>query len=234
MTRKLELYEMKHPLKDALDQSDLIVSQYTTEDIENYETEWNIMNTHRTADQDTCNESREALSEEVKFYFGKYSKEDKYFDRMVRNGDTKASAHYGRYPLPRTLVDKIETAKENVENMSIVSATVGVAEKTVDDIDSAISYLLKEGFTFGSDFNAHNAVDIARSNVNQSLVEGKPTNIIWECESCDECDSMPTNVSTQYLNNERLMCECGNKEMKASIRFKDNKVYIMDKHIVGE
>ena len=234
MTRELKLYEMKHHMKDALDQSDLVVSQYTDKDLANYETEWNIMNTHRSADTDICSESREALSQEVIFNFGKYSKEDKYFDRMVRNGDTKAAQHYGQYPLPKTLADKIATAKENVENMSIVSATVGVAEKTVDDIDSAISYLLKEGFTFGSDFNAHNAVDIARSNVNQSLVEGKPTNIIWECESCENCDSMPTNVSTQYLNNERMMCECGNKEMKATIRFKDNKVFIMDKHTIGE
>jgi len=233
MTRKLELYEMTHPLKDALDQSDLVISQYTIEDREAYEKEWNLMNTHRMADRDICQESRVALNEEVEFYFGQYSKEDKYFDRMIRQGESKATAHYSKYPLPKTLDERIESAKENVENMSIVSATVGVADKTVDDIDSAISYLLKEGYAFGSDFNAHNAVEIARSNVNQSIVEGKPSNVIFNADACDECNEIPNTPSPQYLNNERMFCGCGNTEMKASIRFSDNKVFIVDKHTLG-
>ena len=89
MTRILKLYEMAHPLKDALTQSDLLIAQYTSEDIEAYEKEWNEMNIHRTADKDICQESRVALSEEVEFYFGQYSKEDKYFDRSMRNGESK-------------------------------------------------------------------------------------------------------------------------------------------------
>ena len=223
---------MTHPMKDALDQSDLIIAQYTKKDLHAYEVEWDIMNTHRVADGDICLQSRQALEEEVEFYFGQYSKEDKYFCRSIRSVETKASKHYSNYPLPKTLRDVVVNAQENVENMSIVSATVGVAEKTVDDIDSAISYLLKEGYSFGNDFNAHNAVDIAKSSVNQSLVEGKPTNIIWDCAVCLDCNQMPTNVSTEYLNNERMFCGCGNTEMKASVRFKDNQVFIRDKHIV--
>jgi len=230
--REIKLYKLEHFLKDAPSMSDLVLSEVSQSDIDDYSEEFQELTKQMSLDDDVMRECASTMREEVNFYWGDYEKQSKYIERMLRNEPNRVSDHYSQYTNPRTITRSVERAKEKVSNLGVVSATTGIGEKSVEDIDLAILFLMNEGFVFGTDFNAHNAVDIAKAKASENVVEGKMDNFEISSRACEECHKIASQPTSGFLKSRELMCECGSEHFEMKMSFgNEGKVFLKE---VGE
>lgn len=163
--KTLQYYEMKHPLKDAKILSPTALSQIPNSDVDDYEVEHEKYIVP-AFDHDTTilSERKSEVLDSLRTLYGSQSKEYKYMERSFRKGDDKITNHYNKNVPPSLLRRKISEARQLAEgNGGYKKASSGVDSDSMEDIDSAIKFLISEGYEYGKDFSSHNSVSIANA-----------------------------------------------------------------------
>ena len=202
---KLNLYEPKSKLAFAETLSDELLSEVTPTDLITYEREFKILNEKKAEDLTLAQERIETLRMALSQTFGSDSRQLKYIDRELTKGDTVVDRHYSRFSEPKAVETKVESAGLKVGKDSV---RAGLSETNVDELNDAIEYLTKNGYVFGRDFNAHNAVDMAKVGYVEECRE-KPEKVRFsdEIERCGECE---TDITSEHLDLSQfhLSCRC--------------------------
>ena len=82
-------------------------------------------------------------------------KQRKYFDRMIRNGETIVDLHSRRYPRPSSVVSRIQDARKRFGDLANARVTVG-GDETCEINHRHVSHV--RGMELNVDFTVSNAV----------------------------------------------------------------------------
>lgn len=221
MTQKnLNLYRMKHFLSDAKNLTMTGLSVVTSEDISEYTYEYNSnVEPNWKTDIATEKETQTTIINGVVALYGSYGKEHKYVMRCRDKQTSRISTHYNKYLTPNELQTLIDDSKSKMDSLEQVS-TVGLDNKTMDNVDDAISFLITQGYTYGVDFSSHNAVDIAMSLASSTLgnLISKDSISIKECDDCGNEDH------EWYERDEQIVISCNCKSIVKNVSFKDGQL----------
>tara|TARA_R110000824_G_scaffold45812_1_gene132329 strand:- start:131 stop:829 length:699 start_codon:yes stop_codon:yes gene_type:complete len=202
---KLELYEPHSRLAYANSMSPEILSEFSTHDVSTYELEYSTLTRHKQEDTTKAQHVIKEVQAGLDFLFGKDSKQAKYITRAFIKGETICDVHYAKFSDPHNLSDLLDGAKLRCGNQS---TKVGLSETNVDELNDAIAYLTEKGFTFGRDFTAHNAVDMAKAQyLEQCFLDEDLISLSDTIEDCTECDSTYEKGSVN-LSSGSLSCRC--------------------------
>ena len=234
-------YELKHYLKDALKMPIEALAMVSPEHLEEYSDEFDLFKTEQGTDVQSANELAKLVRKGVEILFGgRYTKQAKYFDRALSGGEVVTDVHMRKYPQPNEVRSKVTQAKENVDLDSLMGgSSEGVSEETLSDIDNAVSFLISEGYAYGSDFNASNAYSIAKGVIGERVFTN-PNDFISsikeeeECGHCvdeDEGWRIHLNNGQGYGCDSLLSCGCGENNYDFEISFADsNPKVLVSKH----
>ena len=147
--KTLILARPNHFLADANDMDNNALSSVTRSELDEYrkahEGDYDVL---RKEDLTTSQEATSAIKANLDLLFGIDSKQSKYFDRQLKGGETLFDSHYREIKAPA-----IQTT------VSIG----GIDDTTMAEVSTGIEYLIKNGYAYGTDFSATNAVDVAKS-----------------------------------------------------------------------
>jgi len=153
-------HKINHRLKNVHKMPLESFSTISDRDLDSYEEEFDeYLEKTREDEQYLRTVTQEAFGK-VKEIFGEYSKQAKYFSRAFDKGETLLDEHKNLYKPPSWMREKVEEAKKK-DNLKIIPQGC-VDNLTMESMDGCISFLLSEGYVFGKDFHAHNAIDISR------------------------------------------------------------------------
>jgi hypothetical protein len=162
--KTLILARPNHFLSDADNMNEIALSGISPSELEDYRTAYEGTYTdEKASDLATSQEATNAIRTNIELLFGNNSKQVRYFDREIRNGDTLFDIHYRGITEPYDLEKKINRANKAVEVDKTVQGN-GVDADTMTEVNDAIAYLIKNGYTYGTDFNATNATDISKTH----------------------------------------------------------------------
>jgi len=220
MTQKQMLfYKIKSFLADAENLPYNSLAAASSDDLNDYEVGYTEMLKAYKEDRQTYADVSGLLSESITMLFGEDSKELKYFSRAVHKMEL-LQTHYEGYPRPDRVQRLVEEAKDIIASASNETSTGNVDTKTMGEVDEAIKFLINEGFSYGTDFSSHNAVDIAYSLI-PSLLSKHPSLLGISCE-CEE-------YRYKIQNDESITCSCGcysADEVEKEISFVDGKLVL--------
>jgi hypothetical protein len=174
MTNKIELFYIDHPLISAPQLSEEVLSTFSEEQLEEYSALYDQYKTAQRKAAATGHELSRTCRDLLKTLFcdpaNEYdiSKQVKYFDRMIRNGQTNVDIHSVKYPDPDKVTRLVAKAKERIGNIAKSRVTVG-GEDTLQEINNAATFLLGKGLVLNVDFTVSNAVSLATAHVQESL-----------------------------------------------------------------
>jgi len=222
-------YEMKHYLKDAPNMPLEALAVVTDEHLEEYRAEWDIFHKAQCSDVEQASELSKMVRKGISLLFGNdYSKQAKYFNRSLQGGEVVTDLHMNKYPKPHVVEDKIAEAKQNVDIDALVKGVeVGVTEETLNDVDSAVTYLIKQGYQYGTDFNTTNAYQMAKSVVAEQVITN-PEDFTDRVKGDDICSWCKGDVDTEfalqtnrggYRDTSFLKCSCGDSKYNFTIGF---------------
>lgn len=192
----IKLYHIKHPLSNK-DLPDQTLATFTDQDVADYSSEFKVY-------QQTQNDCVRDLStiiddcrDNLKVIFGNSSegKQLKYFDRMVRSGETVTDTHSNMFPRPEEVRTRVLDARKKYSSfMGKDNAPKANGDDSLKEINNAVAFLMEKGMTLNSDFTVSNAVSVAKSlywqGFNDNLIESKDVegwssltnNIIMACD----------------------------------------------------
>jgi len=165
------LYYIKHPLADK-NLPEQTLATFTDNDIAEYKAEFEI---YKSAQHDAVRAMSDMIDTcrvSLKSIFGGESdcKQVKYFDRMVRGGETLTDQHAKQYPRPSHVEQRITEAKEKYCNfIGSSNAPKASGDDTLQEINNAVAYLMEKGMALNSDFTISNAVSVAKASAQQDL-----------------------------------------------------------------
>ena len=165
---------MKHFLADAETLNNVSLAQATEQDIADYTTEFteNLIPAYESDRQLLCN-LESTVRNAVSVMFGAHEKESRYFERSIRKNRQKnfgrVPSHYEGFPCPSRVEALTACAKEKM--LLNKKHSKGLDRETMNDVDEAIKFLINKGYSYETDFSAHNAVDIAMALVPLELDE---------------------------------------------------------------
>jgi hypothetical protein len=170
------LYHIKHPLsqKDLPEQT---LATFTDQDIADYKAEFEVYKTHQ---HDAVREMSIIIDEcrsRMVSIFGTSTdcKQVKYFDRMIRSGDTLTDVHANSYPRPNHVHESVVEARKKYCNfIGSDNAPKASGDDTLQEINNAVKFLMDRGMSLNSDFTISNAVSMAKtfvaSDINDSIL----------------------------------------------------------------
>lgn len=198
---------LKSPLQKAKSLDPSFLSNVTDEELDAYEIELENYKTS-TFNPRMREQSRtmEYIVHAVNNIFGSNSKESKYFHRAVNNG-TLLEKYFGDLTTIRNAKKAVDEARQNSKHTSNVS----LQDKDIAQIDLAIQYLISNGFKYGEDFTSNNAVNIAKSEMQNTLTASDcyDASIVEHSIDCsDVCRSQPFEIK-MYETMIVKECACG-------------------------
>ena len=198
---------LKSPLQKAKSLDPSFLSNVTDEELNAYEIELDNykQNTYNPRKREQSR-TMELIIHAVNSIFGSNSKESKYFHRAVDKG-TLLDTYFGELTTIRNARKIVEEARQNSKHTSNVS----LQDKDIVQIDLAIQYLIDNGFKYGEDFTSNNAVNIAKSEMQNTLTVSDcyDANIIEHSIDCsDVCRSQPFEIK-MYEGMIVKECACG-------------------------
>ena len=173
------LYHIKHPLskKDLPEQT---LASFSDQDIADYKTEFEVYKTHQ---HDAVREMSTIIDEcrsRMVSIFGTSSdcKQVRYFDRMIRSGDTLTDLHANSYPRPNNVLESVvEARKKYCAFIGVENAPKASGDDTLQEINNAVAFLMERGMTLNSDFTISNAVSMAKTSFTSDLNDALVTNV---------------------------------------------------------
>lgn len=172
MTTKIErpaLYHIKNPLSDKK-LADQALASFSDADVAEYKSEYEE---YRTVQSTAVNEMHELVEQTRSYFtamFGSDSKQSKYLERMVRNGELLTDRHSELYPHPSTVQDKIQQAREKYCSfLSDDNAPKVSGDDTLQEINNATTFLLGKGLELNVDFTISNAISLAMSTASEEF-----------------------------------------------------------------
>jgi len=172
----IKLYNIDHALTNLHSFSEEVLATFTDEQVSEYYTLYEEYQTvQRSAASEGMDLARELRKKVVElFQDSKHTypecKQVKYFDRMIRNGETVVDKHASKYPNPSLVKSRVESAKERFGNLTKSRVTVG-GDDTLQEINNAVSYLMDKGMELNLDFTVSNAVSLAQAHASSSVLE---------------------------------------------------------------
>ena len=168
---KPTLYYIKHPLSDGT-LSEQALASFSEEDVAEYRSEYDeYLTTQHQATKDMNVLCNDAMTY-IRLIFGSEydSKQVRYFERATRNGETFVDKHSHQYPPPDTDESSVHSARQKYCSFmgNDNAPTVG-GEDTLQEINTAVSFLLKRGLSLNADFTVSNAVRMAKTLASQDF-----------------------------------------------------------------
>lgn len=165
------LYYIKHPLsqKDLPGQT---LASFTDEDIANYKAEFEVYKTHQHDAVREISVVIEACRKNLISIFGTSNdcKQVKYFERMIRSGETLTDVHAKSFPRPNDVEqDVLAARKKYCAILGKGNSPKASGDDTLQEINNAVAFLMDRGMTLNSDFTISNAVSIAKASSDQDL-----------------------------------------------------------------
>jgi len=178
--KKPTLYYIKHPLADG-ELSQQALATFTDEDCSEYRSEYDeYLNTQHQAVKDMSVLCNECITY-IKTIFGEGhdGKQIRYFERNIRNGESFTDQHANKYPQPENVDRKVQEArKKYCSFLGQENAPKVGGEDTLQEINNAVSFLLKRGLSLNTDFTVSNSVSMAKTLASQDFDDS--------VVSCDE------------------------------------------------
>ena len=171
----MKLYYIQHPLTELNNLSDDVCATFTDDQISEYSSLYDeYLTVQRKAASDgvdIANQLRDLIRQLFNDPNNPYStsKQSKYFERMIRNGETVVDIHSRRYPKPPAVRTRIEAARERFPATTDSSPTH--SQETLQEINNAVAYLLEQGMELNRDFTVSNALAVASVFAETKLVE---------------------------------------------------------------
>lgn len=202
---KLHLYQPKSKLALINTLSQELLSDFTDFDIVKYHDEFTTLKDKKSEDVSKAQIVISTVREGLTFLFGDDSRQVKYIDRAMIKGETIIDSHYAQYSTPSDVRAMIESAKIKCGGSA---SNVGLSETNVDEVNDAIAYLIRNGYTFGRDFTAHNAVDMAKIGYVENCIDDESNiKLADDIEDCPECNTTYDRANVK-MSNLTLSCRC--------------------------
>ena len=222
------LHHIIHPLADKTI-SEQALSTFTDSDIAEYTSEYTE---YRSAQSVAVTDMHELVTLSrslLKAMFGEDSKQTKYLERAIRNGETLTDRHSRLYCSPSTLNDKIVAARKQYCNfLSEENAPKSSGDNTLQEINNATIFLLGKDFELNSDFTISNAVAIAQTVASQEFDDNlqdeqqiPASNFHMVLKGVSEFDTSRYSV-IDGRGSLRLRMDDMNYERPASVQGKDS------------
>ena len=174
--------EIEHMLKNFSLLPPESLAAVTDEDLETYAQQYDVYNEKTKEDVAKRNEMMVAGRGSINTLYGSGSNAARYFHRHTNDNSDLVSKHARKYVLPNVVEQSVIDSREKY---TLVSTPVNVDDLTMESIDECISYLLRKEFVFGRDFNAHNAIDLARGVMKDDVVEAVANNTLSDVVCLD-------------------------------------------------
>ena len=180
-------------LTGIMSMDDATKAQVTDEQLDDYEIKYDEMKTYAREDKESLSKMVTEAKDLLKRIWGAGSKQVKYIERQTDYDfkNTTVSNHYEKFATPKFVRESVEIAKGKMFAQNSNSSTqtaISIDENNIQSIDKAIKYLTQEGYTYGTDFNTSNAVNIAKIHGMESVMNTIPND---ECKSCEEDETIP-------------------------------------------
>lgn len=172
MTTKIEkpdLYHIKNSLSDKK-LADQALASFSDSDVAEYKSEYEE---YRTAQSTAVNEMFKLVEQTRSYFtvlFGSDSKQAKYLERMVRNGELVTDRHATLYPHPSDVQERVEAARDKYCSfLSDDNAPKVAGDDTLKEINNATTFLLGKGLELNVDFTISNAISLAQSTASEEF-----------------------------------------------------------------
>lgn len=181
MTQAPKLFYIDHPITRLNELSDEVCASFTDDQITEYKALYDqYITAQRTAAStgvDLANQLRSLVDALFQDPMDPHEtcKQRKYFDRMIRNGETIVDLHSRRYPRPSSVVSRIQDARKRFGDLANARVTVG-GDETLQEINHAVTYLMSKGMELNVDFTVSNAVGIAKGIAQDALEQSASDN----------------------------------------------------------
>ena len=211
------LYHIKHPLsqKDLPEQT---LATFSDQDIADYKAEFEVYKTHQ---HDAVREMSLIIDEcrsNLKSIFGTSNdcKQTKYFERMIRSGETLTDVHAKSYPRPNDVEHHVTEARNKycaiIGNSNSPKAS---GDDTLQEINNAVAFLMNKGMSLNSDFTISNAVSMAKASVDQNLNDH-----LGSASHTKDSPRSPDDEGWVGLNTYNLMLSDGVEFPVSSFRYR--------------
>lgn len=212
-----EVHNFKSPLAQIDLLSPAFLGTVSDNDIEEYETEI------AKYQQDVSDVQRKNLnivcgyvSKLIGNIYGSQSKQYKYIMRnFASTSEVPCFTSVANLKAVESVTDIIRDARKAKQSTSHVV----LADRDVTQIDSAIQYLVQNGYEYGKDFNASNVVNIAKSVAIQDLTDKEFAGLVAQSDECSEICS--DSAYDAIVNDDiiKVECACGSatRDMTISI-----------------
>tara|TARA_Y100000310_G_scaffold345209_1_gene462690 strand:- start:4770 stop:5522 length:753 start_codon:yes stop_codon:yes gene_type:complete len=171
-----KVYYIQHPLADN-ELPEQTLATFTDEDVAEYTSEYEEYLRVQNEAVRSVRELYDTTREYVVAIFGEDSKQVRYLDRMVRNGESLVDIHAKKYPHPDYTTDAVSHAKDKYSCfLGQANAPKASGDETLQEINNAVSFLIKKGLELNSDFTISNAVSMARTLAAQEMNDSLPDN----------------------------------------------------------
>jgi len=239
MTEKIELFYIDHPLISAPQLSEEVLSTFSQDQLEEYSALYDLYKTAQRKAAQTGHDLSKQCREMMQALFNnpadeyEVSKQVKYFDRMIRNGETAVDVHAAMYPEPSRVERLVQKAQERLGSIAKSRVTVG-GEDTLQEINNAVTFLLDKGLSLNVDFTVSNAVSLATAHVQESIdtatVDDQKAslatyNVLLKGEPFGDVKDFALVRNSRYsskdytLENVSLTSEADDEEVNFSISF---------------
>jgi len=220
--------KIDHPLIHFATMPDEALAQVKDSELQDYSDKYDLFRNDHKTDLETAKGLAGSLEDNVKILFGSYSKQHKYLERACRSSEDLVSMNAKQTPSYDEVEGAVANAKRKIDVASLheVHTSGGVDDITMNQQNEAIGFLLANEYTFGVDFNAHNAYDIAVSlRFDKALSEGEE--LEYETNGsfllCDGCETKKISITPkQYMDDKEVSCGCGCMDYKAELKFAPN------------
>jgi len=214
-----KLKEFTHFLKDAESISVKILSEVTHAQVAEYKIEYSEFKNDWDSDRAISMKKKSLILQEIQCLYGD-GKQFKYLDRTFHSGKEKSlvDKHYQSIPCPSKVERLLKDAKTKVTARNAITATT-LSDEDIAGLDEAIKFLSSEGMVYGSDFNAYNAVQIAKttSHVLFSRMSESEKLSHFNIPSCSICENPFANPLADDNGIVSLKCNCWNNKRQYQI-----------------
>ena len=185
--KKPEMYHIEHYLKDANTLPKEALAIVSDQDLVGYENEFAVYQKQQQQVVQEISTMSTETKERVEVIFGRTSKQYKYIERAIYNGEALADQHNELFPKPHRVREFVETAKLRCPNLGKQQSGSSRSEDSIEEMNSAVTYLINEGLSLNSEFTIGNAVEVAKAR-----------------RSSQFHHSMIAEVGEQWLDNKRV------------------------------
>jgi len=209
----VQLYEMKHFLKNIREMGTQALSKITDIEKQAYEVEYEKNFTPaQVAVAKTTIENGYVVAEKLRLIYGDGSKQVKYFDRQRSSDESLCDIHNAKTPSPNEVFEAIKSARllHPEQNSSHPSRD----DDELSFINAATKYLIDHEYVLGADFTISNSITMACSHIQENLNSmlnasgDTPVDVLklagYNCAVTSDCQSIrwnPTSTSPYSSND---------------------------------